>query len=240
MTSFRYPHFHIGRQPSYPMPPPATIYGHICSAVGEWISRDALQFAYNFTSDGRGDDLELLHITSIGSRQIKRGWDHPRNIEVQPDPRPRELLFRPKLTLYLNPADNIYYWLQSFRSPAYPVLLGRSQDLAGYSTVEMIELVQSDYGYFQNTILPWSMRDRLPDGITFHMPKFINPANRTQVSWARYIVLEDKMWWPGQNIQPPKESRKALRQQHDGPVWIDPLSMLWGEGHRIVVWHAWI
>ena len=37
-TSFRYPHFMVNVQPSYRMPPPATIYGHICSALGEWVS----------------------------------------------------------------------------------------------------------------------------------------------------------------------------------------------------------
>ena len=33
ITSFRYPHFMWQKQPTFEMPPPATIYGHICSAV---------------------------------------------------------------------------------------------------------------------------------------------------------------------------------------------------------------
>lgn len=37
-TSFRYPHFMLGVQPSFPPPPPATIYGHVCSALGEWVA----------------------------------------------------------------------------------------------------------------------------------------------------------------------------------------------------------
>ena len=37
VTSFRYPHFLIGRQITYDMPPPSTIYGHVMSAVGRLL-----------------------------------------------------------------------------------------------------------------------------------------------------------------------------------------------------------
>ena len=36
VVSFRYPHFLVGKQVSYVMPPPSTIYGHIASAVGSF------------------------------------------------------------------------------------------------------------------------------------------------------------------------------------------------------------
>ena len=55
-TSFRYPHFTLGIQPTFDMPPPATIYGHICSAVGEWLDPDGLQFAYHFTAEAKAND----------------------------------------------------------------------------------------------------------------------------------------------------------------------------------------
>jgi CRISPR-associated protein Cas5t len=48
VASFRYPHFLIGRQISFDMPPPSTIYGHIASAVGEWLDAAGIKFAYNF------------------------------------------------------------------------------------------------------------------------------------------------------------------------------------------------
>jgi len=35
ITSFRYPHFMQQIHPSFQMPPPATIYGHISSALGK-------------------------------------------------------------------------------------------------------------------------------------------------------------------------------------------------------------
>lgn len=46
-TSFRYPHFVQGVQPTFEMPPPATIYGHICSALGEWVDPKGVTFAYH-------------------------------------------------------------------------------------------------------------------------------------------------------------------------------------------------
>jgi CRISPR-associated protein Cas5t len=240
VTSFRYPHFHVGRQPSYPMPPPATIYGHASSAVGEWIEPDSARFAYTFSSAGSGDDLELLHMASVGKGRVQKDWAYPKNIEVQTNVLPRQLLLHPRLTLYLDAGAQTDAWLEFFRSPRFPVLLGRSQDLAAYRAVEIVELQQSDFGYFESTLLPWTLRDRLPDGTTFQMPKFINPEARHTVTWERYVVLERRVWWPGASVAAPRGARSALRHEGDGPVWVDPQSPAWGPGRRIVTWHRWV
>jgi CRISPR-associated protein Cas5t len=239
-TSFRYPHLHVGRQPSYPMPPPATIYGHICSALGEWVPREMIRFAYCFSHNGTADDLELLHMTAIGSGRLDKTWGHLRNVEVQTNVMRRQILLHPKLTLYVDAGNRTEHWATIFRSPRYPVLLGRSQDLAAYRTVEIVELVQSEFGYLENTLLPWAMRDRIPNGTTFVMPKFIHPDARHNVTWERYIVLDQRLWWPYEGVEPPKSARKGLRHQGDGPVWVDPQSPAWGIGRRIVIWHSWV
>ena len=240
VTSFRYPHLHVGRQPTYPMPPPATIYGHVCSALGDWEPHESIRFAYSFSHEGAGDDLELLHMTSVGSGRLDKKWGHVRNIEVQTNVLPRQLLLHPKLTLYLDAGDKTEYWGEMFRSPRYPVLLGRSQDLAAYRAVEMVELEQAEVGYLENTLLPWAMRDRLPFGTTFQMPKFINPRARHSVTWDRYVVLDRRLWWPNKGVEPPAGARLAFRHASDGAVWIDPQSPAWGSGKRIVIWHSWI
>jgi CRISPR-associated protein Cas5t len=240
VTSFRYPHFHVGRQPSYPMPPPATIYGHVCSAVGEWIRRDSLRFAYAFSCTGIGDDLELLHIAAVGSGKVDKVWGYPKNIEGQTNVLPREILLHPRLTLYLDTGQRSSEWLGFFRSPRFPVLLGRSQDLAAYRSVGLVELEEAEFGYFENTLLPWTLRDRLPDGTTFQMPKFIDPGGRSSVTWDRYVVLERRLWWPSKGSQAPRGASLALRQEKDGPVWVDPESAAWGPGRRIVTWHSWV
>lgn len=99
--SFRYPHFLVGRQPTYPLPPPATIYGHICSALGEWIDPQSLEFAYSFTHAGRADDLEHIHVATVGSGRPTKEWVHPVNLDVTVSPLPREIFVFPQMTLYL-------------------------------------------------------------------------------------------------------------------------------------------
>src|SRR5690242_9202657 len=90
VTSFRYPHFVQGVHPTYEMPPPATIYGHVCSAVGEFIPPASTRFAYHFTFESRFNDYEHLLFFPDDS-PLK--------------PATRELLFKPKLTLYLSDSD---------------------------------------------------------------------------------------------------------------------------------------
>src|SRR5258707_4501516 len=85
VTSFRYPHFVQGVQPTFEMPPPSTIYGHICSALGHIEPPEGLRYAFHFTHDGKFRDLEHLYL------------EVPM---VQPIPFQRELLFNPRLTLY--------------------------------------------------------------------------------------------------------------------------------------------
>jgi CRISPR-associated protein Cas5t len=240
LTSFRYPHFHVGHQPSYPMPPPATIYGHVCSVVGDWVKPGSAHFAYSFSCDGEGDDLELLHMAAVSTGKLDKSWGYIKNIEVQTNVLPRQVLLHPKLTLYLDAGDETESWLPQFFSPQYPVLLGRSQDLAAYRTIEIVELRQSEFGYFENTLLPWAMRDRIPVGTTFQMPKFIDPEDRRRVSWERYVVLDRRLWWPGPGGRPPTGARSAVRHEDDGPVWIDPQSQSWGNGHRVVSWQSWV
>jgi CRISPR-associated protein Cas5t len=176
----------------------------------------------------------------VSGGRLDKAWGHVRNIEVQTNVLPRQILLHPKLTLYLDAGDETGHWVDIFRSPRYPVLLGRSQDLAAYRTVEVVELEESAFGYFQDTLLPWALRDRIPQGTSFQMPKFIDPRSRHSVSWDRYVVLEHRLWWPSKGVEPPKGARLGLPHEGDGPVWVDPSSPAWERGRRIVVWHSWV
>src|SRR5258708_7142170 len=69
-TSFRYPHFMFGVQPSFPLPPPATIYGHICSTMGEQVDLEGLRFAYHFTAEASFEDLEHVHVLEAKSGML--------------------------------------------------------------------------------------------------------------------------------------------------------------------------
>src|SRR6266516_4874299 len=61
-TSFRRPHFMHGIQPTFRMPPPATIYGHLCSALGDVVPPEGIAFAYHFTAQTSFSDIEHTHI----------------------------------------------------------------------------------------------------------------------------------------------------------------------------------
>lgn len=208
VTSFRYPHFTQGFQPSFEMPPPSTIYGHICSAVGNYVSPESLRFGYHFVHAGKFVDYrEHLHF----------------NDPIQPFPFDRELLFEPRLTLYVTRLD----LFEAFRHPHYAVALGRSQDLMTYRSIKIIELQEATEGYFEATLLPLRMAASLDKGtIAVTMARYIDPRRRPQ--WTTYTLLKDAALWP-----PPAPERHAwdsdddhdiglVFEQHEVQLWIDP------------------
>lgn len=237
VTSFRYPHFLVGRHPSYRMPPPATIYGHICGALGEWIDPKLVKFGYNFTHNGRGDDYEHIYKVIVGSGKIDKKWGHSRNIELELDPISRELLLFPKLTLYIHAPQILDVLYKSFQEPRYAVILGRSQDLAAYRNVKIIQLEKSVQGYFENTLLPWSFRTRTVIGTTVLMPRFIKPEDRSQVEWERYIILEHRVFY---GISEEAGAKTIIKYETDEPVWIDPETHEIKGTKRGIAWHSFV
>ena len=79
-TSFRRPHFMHGIQPTFRMPPPATIYGHLCSALGNVVPPDGITFAYHFTAQTSFSDIEHTHIVSESSGKLQ-GTSYPKVLE---------------------------------------------------------------------------------------------------------------------------------------------------------------
>lgn len=214
VVSFRYPHFLIGRQPSFDVPPPSTIFGHIASALGEWPT-SPIQFAYAFSSRGRARDLEHQHIISRTSGKFPPGnvvdplWTMPvpppgkkltkkqqeprvleKTTEAVVQPHHRDFLFDVRLELYLDPPE----LADAFRSPVFPVVLGRSQDLASVTRVEVVELPSADRGYLEKTILPGELRRRLPWGVTTLMPRYISPPPERRPAFSPYIVLREPVF----------------------------------------------
>ena len=92
-TSFRYPHFMQQIHPSFQMPPPATIYGHICSTLGEWFDPTGVQFAYHFTHQGQVKDIEHIIVLSPAGGSLP---DTPplKVLQGNVPPFERPLLFR--------------------------------------------------------------------------------------------------------------------------------------------------
>jgi CRISPR-associated protein Cas5t len=208
VTSFRYPHFAQGFQPTFEMPPPATLYGHICSAVGEYIPPASTRFALHFTHTGKFIDFqEHLHFKD----------------PVQPFPFNRELLYNPALTLYLTDIG-----LESaFRSPRYPVVLGRSQDLMTYVSVDVVTLERHERAYFEHTLLPLDMAPRLREPtIAVTMPRWIDPRRRP--SWGQYALLQRRSLWPQERLpaddwdEDLSDDGLDFEQPFPVTLWVDP------------------
>ncbi len=211
-TSFRYPHFMQGVHPTFQMPPPATIYGHICSALGEWFDPDGVRFAYHFThqSHVRNRDLEHIILVTPAAGYLP-GTSVPKALEGNVNPFERDLLFHPRLTLYINRPE----WEAAFRSPRYAVALGRSQDLFTYTSVSVIELDQAEHAYFEHTLAPYEMALRAMRGITVLMPRYLDYArNRTPI-FSRYVVIGERVF---------SDDFYTFSNRPVSSYWIDPMT----------------
>jgi CRISPR-associated protein Cas5t len=242
ITSFRYPHFLVGRQVSYDMPPPSTIYGHIVSAVGDWINPTPLRFAYTFSFASKGSDLEYQHIISRGppdklTREQSasfRDWraQNPLSVGGSVQPTLHDFLFQAELTLYLAPAT----LASAFRSPVFPVVLGRSQDLACVVSVEEMELQTVTGAYFESMLVPFSWRTKTPFGTTVLMPRFISPPPEREPVFAQYIVLRrGERLYSGDAQIAPDDRRRLLRYEETERWLVDPKSPIDSGVHRGVV-----
>jgi len=200
VTSFRHPHFSLGMQPSYDLPPPATIYGHVSSALGYNPAPDSFRFALRFETQARFWDYEHTHL--FGS-------------EPKLSPLERELLFQPRLWLYLDRPD----WIDAFRRPAFVVTLGRSQDLMCYRAVHTIDLVLAERGYVTATYMPVAMARALRHRATVTMPQFVDAERHPH--WRQYALIRQPQVWP---------------QTAD----CDPLAPLWNGLPQAVIWNRFV
>ncbi len=176
VTSFRYPHFLQGVQPTYEMPPPSTLYGHLCSAAGYEVSPEGIEFAIHFTYAAKQRDVEHTY-TSVPY--------------IQANPFQRELLFFPRLTLYLTPVS----YLEAFLAPRYPVVLGRSQDLMTYESVKLVTLYRAERAYFEHTLISFSDAIHFQRTIAVTMARYIQPQTR-QPEWGQYAIVKDRSPYP--------------------------------------------
>lgn len=211
-TSFRYPHFMQQIHPTFQMPPPSTIYGHICSALGKWFDPNGVRFAYHFTYQGIVTDIEhIVVLIPKSGRSRLPGTDIPKVLEGKVTPFERELLFKPRLTLYINRPE----WETAFRSPRYAVVLGRSQDLFTYTHVDTVELEHSEQAYFEHCLLPHEMALQTQRGVTVLMPRYLDYAGGRSPSFDRYVVLKDRVILP-------KEDGLQFSNLALNPYWVDP------------------
>lgn len=227
VTSFRYPLTMVGRQLSFPMPPPATIYGHVCSALGMWVDPRSFRFAYRFSFTASFDDLEHIHVLSASGGKLPNS-EAPKVLEGNINPFRRQLLFRPRLVLYLTRPD----WREAFLHPAYPVVLGRSQDLCTYTEVRVVRLEERAQGYFEHTLLPFEYPLKVPQGLVMNMPKWLDVQRNRAPRFARYTLVNRRV--------PTDDPRIVIIGEAPTSFWVDPESPADEAGRqRVLVFHDW-
>lgn len=195
--SFRYPHFMFGHQASFEMPPPATLYGHICSALGTFFDPGEARFAVRFEYGAKFVDVETTYLItpSFGpnSKRLPKlpGMDYVKVQEGNANPFTREILFKPRITLYLDRPD----WEERFKSPEFLVVLGRSQDLMTYTDVRVVDLVESGPSeiYLEHTLLPQDYIRRTGMGVSVLMPKLLDVKGNRFPTFDKYVVLHRKV-----------------------------------------------
>lgn len=238
ICSFRYPHFLVGQQLTFDLPPPSTIYGHVASAMGEFPDPASFQFAYWFSSRAKGNDLEKQHIETLSTSKFTvAGEKYQAAVAVSIQPVHREFLFDTKLVLYIDKPE----WKEYFQSPRFTVVLGRSQDLACYVRIDEVELKKSDRGYFENTLLPFEFRRRTACGISVLMPRYLGLPPYREPIFEKYIVLRERIFFGSNEEDDDLGSRNMMEiDGEEREFWIDPDSSEWKKGQRALTFHSFV
>jgi CRISPR-associated protein Cas5t len=139
VSSFRNPFFVSGAQPTLEVPPPSTILGIISAVAGRIVRLDEISFGYVFLYKDKGEDLELIYELSL-----KEKFKAKSNVIR------RDFLTFPELYLYVANVEYEGY----FRKPSFPILLGRTQELAKIEKIERVTLVKKSPVRFGKTIVP--------------------------------------------------------------------------------------
>ncbi|WP_427003233.1 type I-B CRISPR-associated protein Cas5b [Methanobrevibacter intestini] len=170
-ASFRYPAFISGFQPTLPVPPLSTIYGLLSAVKGELVTPDETNVGFVFDYDAKAVDLETIY-------ELKGLKGNKSNVAK------REFLFNPSLYLYI---DNLEF-KNYFKNPAYPILLGRSSDLAIISEIKEIEMEKKNNVKLGKTILPFGIEGAF--GIIQALPThFSNSIPRKAIGTKPYLLM---------------------------------------------------
>lgn len=177
-SSFRYPNIMSGFQPTLPVPPISTVLGIINACAGTYLSHDEVSLGYYFEYGAKSVDLETIYQVELDSKNV------PKN-QMKSNVIRREFLYDTHLYVYLFDPQLAAY----FRAPAYPLLLGRSSDLATVKAIE--EVVLEDYPMatkIKGQLVPFKSH-HLP-GLIQALPKyFTNEIPRNNIGTEAYSVI---------------------------------------------------
>jgi len=196
-ASFRVPMFISGHQPTLPVPPLSAIYGLLGAISGNIIPFAGIRFGYNFRYSGRALDTETVY-----------ELDNKEALKFKTNVIMREILFSPHLTLYM---DNTSFE-KHFLKPVFPVLLGRSMDLAFIENLNLVKLQQKEQVRISGTLLPFPIKNVA--GPIMSLPSYISPnVPRKPEGIQPFYILEDRFDAPVKKT-PCQSVSRSLKPQN--------------------------
>lgn len=241
VSSFRNPLFISGFQPTLPLPPLSALYGLLSAAKGDWVTPHDAAIGFVFQSDGKGIDLETIYEfdqtlspkSKINKRQVDSGLSVLYSMRMNPNIKQREFLVSPNLYLYTPEL-----WLrEAFDRPHYPLLLGRSSDIATVKSIQVIELEKKTEAFYCDTLLPFPYPQihgkmlSLPSHFSAEIPR--RPCGTRayhlitgRLKYQGDILYDPDMKWgvylhqriPGEFTVPNNQNRKPIDKDDEVPI----------------------
>jgi len=163
-----------GFQPTLPVPPVSTVIGIISSAMGKPFFPSSEKIGFVFQAKSKTVDLETIYqmgrsLTQIKSNVIKREFLSDTNLFVYTD------------------QEEIY---SAFEKPYFPLLLGRSGDLATVESRDELEIQEKELlSNLKGTVIPFD-KHQIPAMIQALPVYFTDTIPRRNVGTQPYYLLE--------------------------------------------------
>lgn len=151
-ASFRYPNLISGFQPTLEVPPISTVLGLINAAAGRYVeySDDNHSLGYYFEYGSKATDLETIYQVELKTTKSKNQFP---GSTVKSNVINREFLYDCSLYIYTEDEEV----KRSFQQPFYPILLGRSGDLATVDEIVELNLIENrGTKYISGQIIPFN------------------------------------------------------------------------------------
>ena len=177
-SSFKYPNLISGFQPTLEVPPISTVLGLINAAAGKYVKHEKLKIGYYFEFEAKQIDLETIYQIEAHDKGYPKNATKSNIIK-------REFLFNNHLILYLQNEELVDY----FRLPVYPLLLGRSNDLATVNSIKEVDLKEiGNAEKIKGQIIP--LMDNFLPGLIQPLPKyFSNTIPRNNLGTEAYSII---------------------------------------------------
>jgi len=183
-ASFRCPNIISGVQLSMQAPPLSTIYGLISASVGDYVGPENCGISYCFRHTSSSFDLETIYKIQLNK---EKGFP-TRN--ATSDIVKRQILFDNVLILYV---DNEKI-AKSFENPIFPLLLGRSGDLATVERIDEVVLNKKKGLKIAGTVFPLKMGKAY--GQLQALPThFSNTLPRKNIGTQPFYIISSKGTW---------------------------------------------